>query len=67
MSCIKCKTGERAHGVSDPKDLPKPPTIPETVEDEPKAHKAQGLAKEQIITPFDVEAGVDEDGRPLEM
>ncbi|EIW71280.1 hypothetical protein TREMEDRAFT_67668 [Tremella mesenterica DSM 1558] len=46
-----------------PEDLPKQQTIPEDVEEPPV--KSTGVAKEQKITPFDVEGGVDAEGRSL--
>jgi len=42
----------------------RPPTIPEKKE---TAQTEQGVAKEQKITPFDVEGGVDAEGKSLGM
>ena len=44
---------------SDPVPPSRPPVIAETTE--------PGLAREQKITPFDVEGGVDAEGRSLGM
>ncbi|WVQ83361.1 tryptophan-tRNA ligase [Cryptococcus sp. DSM 104549] len=45
--------------------VPKEATIKETPE--PVAAVSDGVAKEQKVTPFDVEAGVDADGKLLEI
>ncbi|WWD21463.1 tryptophan-tRNA ligase [Kwoniella shandongensis] len=45
--------------------IPKEPTIRETAEPSASTSTGAPVAKEQVITPFDVEAGVDENGKPL--
>ena len=46
---------------SDVSSVPRTPAIPESLE------PIQGGAREQKITPFDVEGGVDEEGKSLGM
>lgn len=59
--------------VSDAASLVKPPAIKEeTVQEEassaaPTPSTSAPVAKEQVITPFDVEGGVDENGRDIGM
>ncbi|KAK8847371.1 tryptophan-tRNA ligase [Kwoniella newhampshirensis] len=45
--------------------LPKEPTIKETVEPSTSTSSGHDVAKEQKVTPFDVEGGVDSEGKSL--
>ncbi|OCF37363.1 tryptophan-tRNA ligase [Kwoniella heveanensis BCC8398] len=45
--------------------IPKTPTIKEDPEPSTSSGQNQGTAKEQIVTPFDVEGGVDADGKEI--
>ncbi|OCF41674.1 tryptophan-tRNA ligase [Kwoniella heveanensis CBS 569] len=45
--------------------IPKTPTIKEDPEPSTSSGQNQGAAKEQIVTPFDVEGGVDADGKEI--
>ncbi|WVF69975.1 tryptophan-tRNA ligase [Kwoniella sp. CBS 6097] len=45
--------------------VPKTPTIKEDPEPSTSSNQKQGTAKEQIVTPFDVEGEVDADGKDI--
>ncbi|WWC59297.1 tryptophan-tRNA ligase [Kwoniella dejecticola CBS 10117] len=45
--------------------VPRIPTIPETAEPSSSSSKTQAVAKEQKVTPFDVEGEVDAEGKDL--